>query len=168
MCMKMLKKLLCIVLALLTSVCLLGCGEKESQEEPNTASAYLGTWQGSDHDEENVVHYLVFDNDGYWKISMNYAPLVRAIKQLPEQLVSFKIFCQLQNSGQTKCFYEYVKNGDGSYVDSFTISEDGKMTENSSSAVTYTMVSSHAGEPDETVVAQARDLFDRAREEALK
>lgn len=167
--MNTMKKVLCVLLAMWMSVCFFGCGEKdEDPAQADPASAYLGTWQGSDHDGENVVHYLIFDNDGYWKISMNYTPLVRAIKQLPDQLVSFKIFCKLQNSGQTKCYYEYVENGDVTFVDSYTITEDGIMTENSNSAVTYTKVSDHTGEPDATIVEQARDLFDRAREEALK
>ena len=167
--MNTMKKWLCVLLALMMAVCLFGCGEDDKKnEEPADVSAYLGTWQGSDHDEENVVHYLIFDNDGYWKVSMNYTPLVRAIKQLPDQLVSFKIFCQLQKSGQTKCFYEYIENGDNSYADYYTIGEDGKMTENGIDGVHYTKVSAHTGEPDSTIVAQAQDLFDRAREEALK
>ena len=167
--MNTMKKSLCLVLALLIATCVFGCGQDNAKEaEPADLSAYFGTWQGSDHDEENVVHYLIFDNDGYWKISMNYTPLVRAIKQLPDQLVSFKIFCQLQNSGQTKCFYEYIKNDGITYDDYYTIGEDGKMTESGNAEVTYTKISTHTGEPNGTIVAQAQDLFDRAREEALK
>lgn len=168
-CMSMMKKVMCVMLALMMAACLFGCGEdNKKNEEPADVSAYLGTWQGSDHDEKNVVHYLIFDNDGYWKVSMNYTPLVRAIKQLPDQLVSFKIFCQLQNSGQTKCFYEYIKNDDITYDDYYTIGEDGKMTEKDIDDVYYTKISTHTGEPDSTIAAQAQDLFDRAREEALK
>ena len=167
--MKMMKKLLCLALAFMMAVCLFGCGEDDKKNaEPSDLSDYIGTWQGSDHDEDSVVQSLIFDNDGYWKIYMNYTPLVRAIKLLPDELVSFKIFCQLQNSGQTKCFYEYVKNDDVTYADSYTIDEDGEMTENGNSEITYTKVSAQSGEPDSTIVAQAQDLFDRAREEALK
>ena len=157
------------MLSLMIAVCLFGCGEEDKKKAESTdLSAYFGTWQGSDHDEENVVHYLIFDNDGYWKVSMNYTPLVRAIKQLPDQLVSFKIFCQLQNSAQTKCFYEYIKNDGITYDDYFTIDEDGEMTENGNDEVYNTKISTHTGEPDSTIAAQAQDLFDRAREEALK
>lgn len=167
--MNTMKRFLCVMMALMMMVTLFGCGEDNKKKaEPNDVSAYLGTWQGSDHDEKNVVHYLIFDNDGYWKVSMNYTPLVRAIKQLPDQLVSFKIFCQLQNSGQTQCFYEYVKNDAIAYDDYYIIDEDGKMTENGIDDVYYTKISTHTGEPDSTIVTQAQDLFDRAREEALK
>ena len=161
---------LCVFVAALMMCCTVACGKQDDGKNDNAVSleSYYGTWQGSDHDEENVVHYLIFDNDGYWKISMNYTPLVRAIKQLPEQLVSFKIFCQLQNSGQTKCFYEYIQNDDITYADYYTIGEDGKMTEAGNTEVTYTKVSDHTGEPDSAMIAQAQDLFDRAREEALK
>lgn len=165
--MKNLKRWLCFLMALVMPLCLFGCSI--DNEKPSTdLTAYYGTWQASDHDEENVVHYLVFDNDGYWNIYMNYTPLVRAIKQLPEQLVSFKIFCQLQNSGQTRCYYEYVKNeNDVNYADIFTIDDDGRLTEKVDAEVYFTKVSTHTGEPDEVVVTQAKDLFDRAREEAL-
>ena len=52
-------------------------------------------------------------------------------------------------------------------VDSFTLDADGKLKENVETEVVFTKISTHSGEPDETVVQEARELFDRAREEAL-
>lgn len=164
-------RVVCYLLVVSMALCLCACGVQTEDEKPDNAEAkerYIGTWQGSDHDGESVVHYLIFDAEGYWRVYMNYATLTRAIKQLPDQLVSFKIFCQLQNSGQTGCFYEYVKDDNGiDFVDDFTIDEDGRLTENKETDVYFTKVSTHTGEPDETMVNEARDLFDRAREKAL-
>ncbi len=162
-------KMLCFLLAMILMLSLGACGEANGEKPDNSEARedYIGTWKGSDHDGENVVHYLVFDNDGYWKVYLDYAPLVRAIKQLPDQLVSFKVFCRLQNSGQTKCYYEYVENGDLDYTTAFTLDADGKLKENIETEVVFTKISTHSGEPDETVVQEARELFDRAREEAL-
>ena len=162
-------KALCFLLAMILVLSLCACGEENGEKNDNSEARedYIGTWKGSDHDGENVVHYLIFDNDGYWKVYLDYTPLVRAIKQLPDQLVSFKVFCQLQNSGQTKCYYEYVENGDVDYTVTFTLDADGKLKENVETEVVFTKISTHSGEPDETVVQEARELFDRAREEAL-
>ena len=169
--MKKMMKLLCLVMAVLMALSLCACGGQDgSNKEDNSQEKekYIGTWKGSDHDGENIVHYLIFDGDGYWKVYMNYTTLVRAIKQLPDQLVSFKIFCQLQNSGQTGCYYEYAPNGeDVDFTDMYTVNEDGLMTEVGIEGVTYTKMSTYSGEPDETIVAESADLFDRAREEAL-
>ena len=85
---------MCLALALLMAVCIFGCG-KSNNETSNQPASYIGTWKGSDHDGEKVVHYLIFDEDGYWNIYMNHTSLVKAIRQLPEQLVSFKIFRKL-------------------------------------------------------------------------
>ena len=163
-------KVLCLVLVTVLALSLCACGGQDKSEKPDNTerkTAFIGTWKGSDHDGENVVHYLIFDNDGYWNVYMNYTTLTRAIKQLPDQLVSFKIFSQLQKSGQTGCYYEYVKDEGVSYVDCFTIDGDGQLTENKNTDVYYTKISTHTGEPDETMVNEARDLFDRAREKAL-
>ena len=62
--MRMFKKMMCLVLALLMAVCTFGCG-KSNNENPNQPASYIGTWKGSDHDGEKVVHYLIFDEDGY-------------------------------------------------------------------------------------------------------
>ena len=170
--MKKLKKLLCLVMVLVMALCLFGCGNKgkdgaQSNDAKETAS-YIGTWKGSDHDGEKVVHYLIFDNDGYWNVHMDYKSLVKAIKQLPEQLVSLKVFRMVQNSAQTGCFFEYVKNEDGeSYKDIFTIDDNGVMIQKDNAKISYEKVSDYVGEPDETIVGEAKDLFDRARVEAL-
>ena len=163
-------KMLCFVLAALIALSLCGCGEEKDEQPDNAGSkeSYIGTWKGSDHDGENVVHYLIFDANGYWKVYMNRTTLTRAVKQLPDQLVSFKIFCKLQKSGQTGCYYEYIADEDGNnYTDCFTVSDEGQLTENVKTDVLYTKISTNAGEPDETIINEARDLFDRAREAAL-
>lgn len=168
--MKLFKKMSCLVLALLLAVCLFGCGKKDGgqTDAPVDSSSYVGTWKGSDHDGENVVHYLIFDADGYWNVYMNYETLTKAIKQLPDQLVSFKIFRQIQNSGQTGCHFEYVKNeGESRCFDLFSFDDDGNLAAKDNADVTFVRVSDYAGEPDATMVAESRDLFDRAREEAL-
>lgn len=169
---------LLLVMALMLSV--IGCGknkdgkDEEAVKTPTTQSAdeespetekpfYIGTWQGSDHDTENVVHYLICDKDGYWHIYMNHETLKRAIKQLPNQLVSFTIFRKLQNSDHTGCFYEYVE----CTGEEFSINEDGNIVLQSLEDVVFTKVSDEIGEPNDRITAQAKDLFDRAREEAL-
>ena len=170
--MNKLTKWISLLLAVVLVFALAGCGKdespkKESAKTTSTAkpdmSSYIGTWQGSDHDGENVVHYLIFDKEGYWHVSMNYATLKRAIKQLPNQLVSFTVFCKLQNSDHTGCYYEYVKY-DG---DEFSMDEDGNVIFKAMENVVFTKFSKATGEPDDQIVEQAKDLFDRAREEAL-
>lgn len=155
---------LALVTMLLLSVC--GCS-KDGQPSANKGAKpavdtepYIGTWQGTDHDGENVVHYLIFDEKGYWNVYMNYSTLLRAIKQLPDQLVSFKVFCELQKSNHTGCHYEYVE--DIEFTEDFAIDASGKMTAVASEDVSFTKVTTHSGEPSSAVVAEARDLFDRA------
>lgn len=166
-------RLLCFVLAVLMLVSAIGCGKKKTYKKDPLSTQqklqqYVGTWQGSDHDGENVVHYLVFDEEGYWNIYMDLKPLTTAIKQLPDQLVSFKIFTQLQKSGQTGCHYEYIKNdGNINYADYFTIDKDGRLAESGTSEVYFTRISEESGAPAESIVSEARDLFDLAREKAL-
>lgn len=167
--MRMLKKMMCLVLASILVVCLFGCGKTDNNpsKETDDSASYIGTWKGSDHDGENVVHYLIFDENGYWNVYMNYKSLVKAIGQLPEQLVSFKVFRQIQNSGQTGCHFEYVKNdGDSHYANAFAIVNEHLVAKDNEN-VQFTLVSDYTGEPDETMTAESRDLFDRAREEAL-
>ena len=180
--MNVMKKCLCLLLAVLTVFCLFGCkkddkkkanDKKESVSEKNSAvdlSPYYGTWKGSDHDGEKVVHYLIFDENGYWNVYMNYEPLLKAIKQMPNMYVSFKIFRdERQNSDHTGCYYRYVENADSaSYADFFTISEDGQLIANDLQDVTFTLESSDYGEPSDKIVAEARDLFDQALIDAGK
>lgn len=164
--MALIKKMMCLALALLMAVCIFGCG-KSNNETPKPAS-YIGTWKGSDHDGKNVVHYLIFDEDGYWNIYMNHTSLVKAIRQLPEQLVSFKIFRKLQNSGQTGCHFEYVKNTEDSHYEGLYFFDDmGNLVVKDNEHLHFTFVSDYVGEPNDTMVEESRDLFDRARTEAL-
>ena len=164
------KKILCLIMALLLAGCLFGCGKKDSNSshDANGDRSYIGTWKGSDHDGKEVVHYLIFDENGYWNVYMNHKSLTKAIKQLPEQLVSFKIFRMIQNSGQTGCHFEYVKNEEGShYEDVFSFNDEGKLVMQNAESVQYVLLSDYVGEPDEAMVEECRDLFDRARAEAL-
>ena len=164
----MLKKFVCLAMAVLMLFSIAACGKDKKNakdEDPQKFEAYIGTWQSSDHDGENVVSYLIFDEGGYWKVHMNYAPLVRAIRQLPEQLVSFSVFRKLQNSNHTGCFYEYIENDGVDYTDIFSIDEEGYLV-GSDADVQFSKVSTHSGEPSDEVVEQARDLFDRALIEA--
>lgn len=164
--MKNLTKSICLLLVAVLLLTLAGCGKSEQGVTNDGAQSvvdtkpYIGTWRGSDHDGENVVHYLIFDENGYWNIYMNYNTLLRAIKQLPEQLVSFKVFCELQKSNHTGCYYEYVE--DIAFAEDFSIDANGTMKAAASEDVFFTKISTHSGEPDSHVVAQSRDLFDRA------
>ena len=162
------KKIICLALALLMLFSVVACGKSNKNkrvEDPQKFEAYIGTWQGSDHDGENVVSYLIFDEGGYWKVYMDYTPLVRAIRQLPEQLVSFSVFRKLQNSNHTGCYYEYIENDGLDYADMFALDDEGFLV-GSDANVKYSKVSTHSGEPSDEVVEQARDLFDRALIEA--
>lgn len=166
--MNKLAKCISLLLVLVVMFSLVGCGKKASRDKNNKpvvdVEPYIGTWRASDHDGEKVVHYLIFDEKGYWNVYMNYDTLLRAIKQLPEQLVSFKVFCELQKSGHTGCYYEYVENIE--YTEDFSIDEEGKMSSKEMEKVLFTKISTHFGEPSSNVVAEARDLFDRALVEA--
>lgn len=157
-----------LVCVLMLSLCACGkTGQDHSGDSSKTTvdtKPYVGTWRASDHDEENVVHYLIFDEMGYWNVYMNYSSLLRAIKQLPGQLVSFKKFCELQKSKHTGCYYEYVE--DMEFAEDFTIDATGKMTAAALEGIFFTKISTHSGEPDTHIVSQARDLFDRALVEA--
>lgn len=170
-----LKKVLCLLLAATMVFAIVGCGKDDTKAPTSSSSenenedtldvdTLIGTWQGSDHDEENVVHYLIFDENGYWNIYMNYPTLLRAIKQKSDQLVSFTVFLKLQNSDHTGCFYEYVE--DSSFVKQFVMDEDGNLMFAADEDVLFTQVSTESGEPSDEIVAQARDLFDRALVEA--
>ena len=170
--MKKVTKSFCFLLAMLLLLSLLGCGKKasKSDKKPSVADeetesvdmmSYIGTWQGSDHDMENIVHYLIFDENGYWNVYINYATLKRAIKQMPERYVSFKITFEGEqprnNSEHTGCYYEFVPYG----KDVFFMDDDGKVICESMKDVSFTKVSEEAGEPSGVVREQARDLFDR-------
>lgn len=166
--MKIFTKLLCLLLALVMTLSLFGCGKTASSDKNNKTvvevEPYIGTWEGNDHDGENIVHYLIFDEQGYWNVYMNYGTLLRAIKQLPDQLVSFKVFRELQKSEHTGCYYEYVE--DIAFTEKFSIDPDNTLTSVGSAEVFFTKVSTHSGEPSSDVAAEARDLFDRALVEA--
>lgn len=153
-------KLVCLLLAMVLMLSLFGCGKKDKKAATIDVSPYLGTWQGSDHDGENVVHYLIFDANGYWNVYMRYSTLTRAIQQLPNQLVSFKVFRELQQSSHTGCYYEYVVGTD--YVNSFRIGEDGMMYSDDYEDIKFLKLYDDYGEPNEIVEGEARDLFDRA------
>lgn len=161
-------KLLCLLLVLVMLSALFGCGKHDKNrpdgDDAQDIQPYIGTWKAADHDGENIVHYLIFDENGYWNVFMNYEPLLRAIKQLPEQLVSFKVFCAVQKSGHTGCYYEYVENA--SFAKEFLINEDGVLFSKEDETLLYEKVSTHSGEPSADVIAEARDLFDRALVEA--
>lgn len=178
--MNKLTKWIALLLIMALMLPMIGCGkdkngqdghtEKNSATQPSVGEipetetpSYIGTWQGNDHDAEKVVHYLICDEDGYWHVYMNHETLKRAIKQLPNQLVSFMVFCKLQNSDHTGCFYEYVECAG----DEFSVDEDGTMMYTALDGIVFTKVSDETGEPNDNIVAQAKDLFDRAREEAL-
>lgn len=166
--MKKTMRLLAAFIALLMLTSLLGCNKKETKKETASVdtTAYIGTWQGGDHDGENVVHYLVFDENGYWNVHMNYAPLVKAITQLPGQLVSFKAFREVQNSAHTQCYFEYVENTDQvHYIDLFSVNEEGVMSEKGAE-VQYARIAADSGELSSAILDEARDLFDRAFLEA--
>ena len=173
------KKCLCLLLAVLMAFCLFGCKKDEKNVKMNKEEAkapvteqdsvvdltpYYGTWKGSDHDGEKVVHYLIFDENGYWNVYMNYVPLLKAIEQMPNMYVSFKVFREeRQNSDHTGCYYRYIENTDAaSYADLFTISEDGKLFAKDLEDVIFTFESSDCGEPSDKIAAEARGLFDQA------
>ena len=166
--MKKYMRWICLILVVVLMLSTIGCKKKSQQKSPvpvvNTEK-FIGTWQGSDHDGEKVVHYLIFDDNGYWNILMNYPTLTRAIKQKAEQLVSFAVFCELQNSQHTGCFYEYVD--DAGFAENFYINEDGCLVNAENDEVVFTRISTEYGEPTEAMRQEAADLFDRAREEAL-
>lgn len=172
------KKWISLALTLLLVVSMVGCGKEPSDKKQPVKkteavskvdmSSYIGTWKGSDHDGENVVHYLIFDKDGYWRVYMNYDTLKKAIKQLPDRYVSFKVTFAMEdarnNSDHTGCVYEYVKYD----ADEFSLDKDGKVVSKSMTNVLFEKVSEKTGEPEENIVEQAQDLFIRARKEALE
>ena len=158
-----LKKMVCVLLAALMIFSVVGCGNGNKKADKDYAP-YIGTWQGDDHDNEEVVSYLIFDEGGYWKIYMDYEPLVKAIRQRPDQLVSFSVFCKLQNSAHTGCYYEYISIDSVDYTEIFSF-DDGALV-GSDESVLYEKISTHSGTPGDDVVNQARDLFDRALIEA--
>lgn len=160
-------RFICLIMTFVIMLSLFGCGKKtHKKEKPVNITPYLGTWQGNDHTGEDVVHYLIFDSNGYWNIYMNYDTLLRAIKQLPDQLVSFKVFCDVQKSEHTGCYYEYIVGVD--YVNDYYVNEEGRLCSTSADEVIFTKLYDDVGEPNATVVSEARDLFDRALMEAHK
>ena len=176
--MSKLSKWISLVLALVLAVSLVGCGKKSSDKKQPAKkteavskvdmSSYIGTWKGSDHDGEDVVHYLIFGKDGYWHVYMNHATLKKAIKQLPDRYVSFKVTFTMEdarnNSDHTGCFYEYVEYD----ADDFSFDKDGKVVSKSIENVLFEKVSEKTGEPEESIVEQAQDLFIRARKDAME
>ena len=166
--MNKLLKWICLMLVAVLMLPMVGCKKKVQPSAPIAVvdiEDYLGTWQSSAHDGEKVVHYLIFDEDGYWNVHMNYPTLTRAIRQKPDQLVSFAVFCELQNSKHTGCHYEYVD--DATYTERFYIDDEGNLVDKEDEEVVFAQISKDSGEPTETMKKEAADLFDRAREEAL-
>ena len=168
--MRLFVKWTCLLLVIvLVAISFVGCGKKEASsasdgnyattdaENAEKAASLIGTWQGSDHDGENIVRYLIIDEKGYWNICMNYATLEKAIKQMPDRYKSFPVTFTIDeprnNSDHTGCFYEYVE-GD-SYVDQFSIDEDGNLTAKFASDVTF----SQCTKSFEEVNDEAKDVF---------
>lgn len=163
------KKWLCFVLAMVMLFAFFGCKKKdEKTPAPNSSVAsYIGTWIGNDHDGENVVHYLIFDENGYWNVYMNATTLARAIRQMSDRYVSFKVTftgeSPRNNSDHTGCFYEYVSNSDdATYSDVYSINEDGCLVAKDNAELSFEKYSTHTGTPNEEMENEARDLFDRA------
>ena len=159
---------ICALVALVMLLSVSACKKQDLPDSVKDSKTYIGTWRGSDHNEDKVVHYLIIDEKGYWNVYMNYTTLVRAIKEMPEQLVSFKIFTKVQNSKLTGCYYEYVEFAAGEMAnDVFVMNEETALSLKADDNVQYTKVSDEIGEPGADIVEEARDLFDNAREEAL-
>ncbi len=161
--MKRIKSLLCIFLVVtLIGTLFVGCNKQSKSE-------YLGTWKTSTG--ADAINYLIFDENGYWQVRLDYTPLRQAISDKPDLFTTFEHFIDGNvYPGLTYCEFEYVENTEyNNYTDTYVIDENGKLGyKDAIFPVYYTKQSDNTGYPSDAILAEAKAIFDKAMAAAKK
>ena len=126
-------------------------------------SKYLGTWVCKT--SSDTVQYLVFDENGYWDIFIDYKSLLNGMQQRPELFSTFEHFIDGNTySGVTHCSFKYTKNNEYvKYTEKYVIDENGNLDfEGSTGLFPYKKFSDNTGYPEEIILKEAKEIFDRA------
>ena len=156
------KRLFAILLVIvITATMMCGC-----ESEPDT-SEYHGTWVRSL--DRDLVNCLIFDENGYWDIFIDYRGILYGMRERPELFSTFDHFIDGHTyGGITGCSFKYIANTDYSnYTDTYEIDENGKLDFiGSTGAFPYERYSYHTGYPEDAILTQCRDIFNRALNES--
>jgi len=150
-----------LVVILLTGV-FTGC-------ETNTGAdktKYLGTWMCKT--SSDTAQYLIFDENGYWSVFIDYRSLLNGMQQRPELFSTFEHFIDGNTySGISNCTFEYTKDNDYvKYTEKYVINENGTLDfEGSTGLFPYTKYSDNTGYPEDAILKEAKEIFDRALSE---
>jgi len=153
-----------LVVVLLASV-FIGC--KKNAEPDKTG--YLGTWTCKTNSD--TVQYLIFDEKGYWSIFIDYKSLLNGMQQRPELFTTFEHFIDGNvYPGISHCTFSYTEDTDYiKYTDTYVIDENEKLDITDGTGLfSYTKHSDHTGYPEDAILNEAKEIFDRALADSKK
>ena len=158
--MKITKRCLGILLiVVLIATLFVGCKKSDKTK-------YFGTW--TKNNGSDMVSCMIFDENGYWEIFVDYQGLLNGMKQKPDAFSTFEDFIDGNTlSGVTHCTFKYVSNSD--YADIYEIDESGKLSFKDGSSITpYTKFSDNTGYPEDAIIEKVKAIFDRAMADSKK
>ena len=143
------------------------CGCEKSTGTDKTR--YLGTW--TCNTSSDTAEYLIFDENGYWSIFIDYRSLLNGMQQRPELFSTFEHFIDGNvYSGISKCTFKYIKDTDSQkYTEEYVIDENGNLDFIGSTGLfPYKKYSDNTGYPEEAILKEAKKIFDRALADSKK
>lgn len=157
------KKMKTFIGIMLVAILLAGvfAGCEKNADADNTQ--YLGTWVCKT--SSDTVQYLIFDEEGYWSVFIDYTSLLNGMRQRPELFSTFEHFIDGNiYAGISNCQFEYIRDNEYTkYTEKYVINESGKLdVKNSSGLSPYTKFSDNTGYPEDAILKEAKAIFDRA------
>ena len=129
-------------------------------------TAYYGTWASVDNElygDSPEIHYLIFDENGYWLVYIYYITMLNCMKGglMP---CDVDLFLNTDRTTETYgCQFTYFERTD--YTDRFEIDANGNLYEKVDPTDLYTKYSENTGYPEDAIIEECRELFERAEAE---
>ncbi len=153
-------KFLAALTAFILVLSLSACGNSHKEGSKNDL---LGTWVQESSD--TTIDYIIFDENGYWEIFVNYYGLRNAMQDRPELFEDFQDFLDGNTyNGITGCTIEYNQNmKNNNYIDKYEINSEGFLVlKSDQNLVQYKRLSDNLEYPEKTIVDEIKKMYDRA------
>ena len=128
-------------------------------------TAYYGTWASVDNElygDFAKIDYLIFDENGYWSLTMRYNGLSAYMYANPDTHLDFDDFMEDTHFSETGCYFSYY-NSD--YTDRYEIDANGNLYYKKYPTDLYTKYSENTGYPEDAIIEECRELFEQAEAE---